>query len=170
MVSRLVFAAIVGCGCVLAILAFPRPCPGDPGAHACMPGTYLVEQDDGTQSVWTLSRDGEVHITSSAEAALQFSHEQGVWKQSGARIAKVTTLDFSFGPPVNGEEPPLAIARVDARLTFFDACHRVAGSFELRFFDPQSEDALDPSTDTGEPLIGMFTGRRLTTDGEVSHE
>ena len=120
-----VFAVMVRFGFVLAIFAVPSLCQAEAAARACMPGTYLVEQGDGTQSLWTLSKDGDVHITSSAEAALQFSHEQGVWRQSGARTAKITTLDFSFGPQVNGEEPPLAIARVDAQLTFLEACHRV---------------------------------------------
>jgi len=170
MCFRHVFAGTVRLGLILAVFAVPSPCQADAGAHACMPGTYLVEQDDGTQSLWTLSRDGAVHITSSAEAELQFSHEQGAWKQSGARMARVTTLDFSYGPPVNGGEPPLSIARVDALLTFFGACHRVDGRFELRFFDPQSEDALDPTTDTGGPLRSTFTGRRLTIDGGVDHD
>jgi len=170
MSSRFVFVVMVRFGFVLAVFAVPSLCQAQAAARACMPSTYLVEQGDGTQSLWTLSKDGDVHITSSAEAALQFSHEQGVWRQSGARTAKITTLDFSFGPPVNGEEPPLSVARVDARLRFFEACQRVEGSFELRFFDPQSEDALDPATDTGEPLIGTFTGRRLTTDWGVGNE
>jgi len=98
-----------------------------------MPGTYLVEQDDGTQSLWTLSKHGDVQITSSAEAELQFSHEQGVWKPSSARTARVTTIDFSFGPRVNGGVAPLSIARVDALLTFFEACHRVEAKVPREF-------------------------------------
>lgn len=129
-----------------------------------MPGTYLIKQADGTQSLWTLSKHGAVHITSSAEAALQFSHEQGIWKQHGSNTVKTMSLDFNFGPQVNDGVPPASIARVDALLTFSKTCRKVEGRFELRFFDPQSEDALEPTTDTGNAVSGMFTGRRLTID------
>jgi len=76
------------------------------------------------------------------------------------------TLDFTFGNQVNDGVPPASIARVDALLTFSKQCRRVEGSFELRFFDPQSEDALDPTTDTGDVVFSTFTGRRLTIDDE----
>jgi hypothetical protein len=168
MSPRLLFAVMVCVAFVLAIFAVPRPCEAEAGARACIPGTYLIKQEDGTQSLWSLSRDGGVHITSSAEAELQFSHEQGIWQQTGPRTARITTLDFSFRRPPDDGVSPLSIARVDAQLTFFEACRRVEGNFELRFFDPQSEDALDPLTDTGDPLGGAFTGRRLTIDHHVS--
>jgi hypothetical protein len=132
--------------------------------NMCMPGTYLIQQSDGTQSLWTLAKHGDVHITSSAEAEISFSHEQGVWKPSGLRTAKVMTLDFTFGPPINGGVPPAVIARVDALLTFSKHCRSVEGRFALRFFDPQSEDALEPTTDTGDAIFVTFTGRRLTID------
>jgi hypothetical protein len=74
------------------------------------------------------------------------------------------TLDFTFGTPVNGRAPPAEIARVDALLTFSKQCQRVEGSFELRFFDPQQEDPLEPMTDTGDVVVMTFTGRRLTID------
>ena len=47
----------------------------DAGAQGgCLPGTYLVIEGSGTQSLWTLSQDGGFQVTSSAERAFGFSH------------------------------------------------------------------------------------------------
>ena len=78
---------------------------------SCFPGTYLVVEGSGTQSLWTLSQDGAFQVTSSAERAFGFSHIQGVWTKTGARDAKARGLDFNFNPtPVNGGAPPSQIA------------------------------------------------------------
>jgi hypothetical protein len=151
-------------GFTFTMLAVLSPRHAAAKEDTCIPGTYLVEQEDGTQSLWTLAKHGDLHITSSAEAEFPFSHEQGVWKPSGMNTAKAMTLDFTFGAPVNGGVPPAAIARVDALLTFSEQCQRGEGSFELRFFDPQTEDALEPTTDTGDVVTMRFTGRRLMID------
>jgi hypothetical protein len=148
---------------VIVLLAALGP-RGLEAGGGCIPGTYLVEQDDGTQSLWTLSADGTLHITSSAEEALGFSHEQGIWESRGSRRAEAVTLDFNFafaGPTVF---PPAAVARVDARLAFSKKCTSMNGTFELRFFDVDIEDPLDPSTDLEDSIPGTFTGRRLTLD------
>lgn len=131
----------------------------------CVPGSYLVEQSDGTQSLWTLTADGTLHITSSAEAALGFSHEQGIWEAKGPRRVAAVALDFNFvlAAPGSGV-PPAAVARVDARLAFSKKCTLLKGSFELRFFDVDTEDPLDPSTDLGDSISETITGRRLTLE------
>jgi hypothetical protein len=128
----------------------------------CIPGTYLVQEASGTQSLWTFSNDGTVQIASSAQGSLNFSDGYGAWKQSRSREAKATIIDFNYGDADNGGFPPSGIARVDAQLSFSKKCTQVQGSFELRFFDPETEDPLDPSTDTGGPLSDTFTGRRVT--------
>jgi hypothetical protein len=85
----------------------------------CFPGTYLVVEGSGTQSLWTLSQDGGFQVTSSAERAFGFSHIQGVWKKTGARDARARGLDFNFKEtPVNGGVPPSQIARLDIAMTF----------------------------------------------------
>lgn len=128
----------------------------------CIPGAYLVQEGSGTQSLWTFSKDGTIQSTSSAQGALNFSDAQGAWKQKSSREAKVTFLDFNYAGAQNGGFPPSSVARVDAELSFSKKCTQVQGSFELRFFDPETEDPLDPATDTGEPLSDTFTGRRIT--------
>jgi hypothetical protein len=128
----------------------------------CIPGTYLVQEGSGTQSLWTFSKEGTIQSASSAQGPLNFSDAQGAWKQKGSREAKVTFIDFNYGDAENGGFPPSGIARVDAQLSFSKKCTQVQGSFELRFFDPETEDPLDPSTDTGGPLSDTFTGRRVT--------
>jgi hypothetical protein len=127
----------------------------------CIPGTYLVQESSGTQSLWTFSKDGTIQSASSAQGALNFSDAQGAWKQTRSREAKATFLDFNYAGADNGGFPPSGIARVDTQLSFSKKCTQVQGSFELRFFDPQTEDPLDPSTDTGGPLSDTFTGRRV---------
>lgn len=128
----------------------------------CIPGTYLIQEASGTLSLWTFSKDGTIQSASSAQGALNFSDAQGEWKQTRSREAKATFLDFNFGGPENGGFPPTGIARVDAQLSFSKKCTQVQGSFKLRFFDPETEDPLDPSTDTGGALSDTFTGRRVT--------
>ncbi len=129
----------------------------------CIPGTYLVVEGSGTQSLWTFSKDGTFQTTSSAQGPLNFSDGQGAWKQTRSRQAKVTFLDFNYRDSgENGGFPPSGIARVDAQWSFSKKCTDVQGSFELRFFDPDTEDPLDPSTDTGDPISDTFTGRRVT--------
>jgi hypothetical protein len=135
----------------------------DNGAQGgCFPGTYLVVEGSGTQSLWTLSQDGGFQVTSSAQRAFGFSHIQGVWKKTGARDAKARGLDFNFNEsPVNGGVPPAQIARLDIVMRFAERCQEMEGSFELRAFNP-NEDPLDANT----PAIAsdIFFGRRVSID------
>jgi hypothetical protein len=128
----------------------------------CIPGAYLVVEESGTQSLWTFSSDGTVQSASSAQGALNFSDAQGAWKQSRSGQAKATIIDFNYSnSSLNGGFPPSGIARVDATLSFSKKCDRVEGSFELRFFDPETEDPLDVTSDSGNPISDTFTGRRI---------
>ena len=135
----------------------------DTGAQGgCFPGTYLVVEGSGTQSLWTLSQDGGFQVTSSAERAFGFSHIQGVWRKTGARDAKARGLDFNFSEtPVNGGVPPAQIARLDIGMKFAERCEQMEGRFELRAFSA-NEDPLNSYT----PAIAFdtFFGRRVTVD------
>ena len=152
---------------VLSILAFllnsAIASSSDTGAQGgCLPGTYLVVEGSGTQSLWILSRDGGFQVTSSAERAFGFSHIQGVWKKIGARDAKARGLDFNFKEtPVNDGVPPSQITRLDIVMRFADRCEQMEGSFELRVFN-SNEDPLDANT----PAIASdtFFGRRVRID------
>src|SRR5262245_1121414 len=135
----------------------------DTGAQGgCFPGTYLVVEGSGTQSLWTLSQDGAFQVTSSAERAFAFSHIQGVWQKTGARNAKARGLDFNFSEtPVNRGVPPAQIARLDIVMRFAEKCVDMEGSFEMRVYNPL-EDPLDSSR----PAVASdaFSGRRLSID------
>jgi hypothetical protein len=135
----------------------------DTGAQGgCFPGTYLVVEGSGTQSLWTLSHDGALQVTSSAERAFGFSHIQGVWKKTGARDAKARGLDFNFNEtPVNSGVPPSQIARLDIVMSFADKCEEMEGSFELRVFNP-NDDPLDSNRPVG--ASDTFSGRRVSID------
>jgi hypothetical protein len=128
----------------------------------CFPGTYLVLESSGTQSLWTLSQDGAFNVTSSAESAFGFSHIQGVWKKTGARDAKARGFDFNFSEtPVNGGVPPAQIARLDIAMKFAQSCNEMEGTFELRAFNA-NDDPLNSNT----PAIAsdIFFGRRVSID------
>ena len=128
----------------------------------CFPGTYLVVEGSGTQSLWTLSQDGGFQVTSSAEKAFGFSHIQGVWAKTGARDAKARGLDFNFRQiPVDGGVPASQITRLDIVMTFAQRCEEMAGTFELRVFNA-NDDPLNSNT----PAIASdtFFGRRVSID------
>ena len=128
----------------------------------CFPGTYLVVEGSGTQSIWTLSQDGAFNVTSSAESAFGFSHIQGVWKKTGARDAKARGFDFNFSDaPVNGGVPPAQIARLDIAMKFALQCKEIEGRFELRAFNA-NEDPL--SSHIPALAFDTFSGRRVTID------
>jgi hypothetical protein len=135
----------------------------DTGAQGgCFPGTYLVVEGSGTQSLWTLSHDGAFQVTSSAERAFGFSHIQGVWKKTGARDAKARGLDFNFSEtPVNSGVPPSQIARLDIAIRFAEKCEEMEGSFDLRVFNPN-----DDPLDSNRPVAASdtFSGRRVSID------
>jgi len=128
----------------------------------CIPGTYLVKEGSGTQSLWTLSQDGTLQITSSAEVAFNFSHLQGAWRQTSRGRAKAVALDFDFiSSPIANGAPPAAIARLDISISFSKECDGMEGNLALRFFDSKTEDPLDPSTGAGAPALDNFLGRRV---------
>jgi hypothetical protein len=104
-----------------------------------------------------------MHTTSSAQGALGFGDGYGRWKQTRRQQIESTVLDFTYGKnPLGSGVPPASVARVDAKFSFSDHCKQLAGSFELRFFDPATEDPLDPASDGGTPVLDTFTGRRVT--------
>lgn len=121
-------------------------------------GTYLVVEGSGVQSLWTFGTDGTLQVTSSAEDAETFSHMQGAWKRIGPGMVETTSLDFD----IDGVHAPTSIARVDALVTFSNACSNVAGTFELRFY-PTPADPLDINAATV-VFSDTLTGREVTTD------
>ncbi len=46
-------------------------------------GTYLMDEAGGATSLWTLEADGTFFATSSLQALLKFSDQQGSWKKHG---------------------------------------------------------------------------------------
>jgi hypothetical protein len=144
----------------IVLVGFSEPQPSA-ARDGCIPGTYLVKEGSGTQSLWTLSEDGTLHITSSAEVAFNFSHLQGAWRQSRRGQAKAVALDFDFiSNPIGDGAPPASIARIDISITFSRECNEIEGNLELRFFDPKTEDPLD-AAGAGATAIDTFVGRRV---------
>lgn len=127
--------------------AFPASCAG----------TYLIQEGSGTQSLWSLEKDGVMLGASSAQAAFNFTHQQGTWEMNGEAGVKAVLLDFSFD--ANGAL--INTGRVDIQLhTVGNGCANVAGQFTLRFYEA-GEDPLNPGSDTGQPISDTFSGRRL---------
>jgi hypothetical protein len=150
---------LVALSLVVAGFSVPQPSEARDG---CIPGTYLVREGGGTQSLWTLSEDGTLYITSSAEVAFNFSHLQGAWQQIRRGQAKAVALDFDFiSSPIGDGAPPASVARIDISISFSRECNEIEGNLELRFFDPKTEDPLDPTTSAGVPTTDGFIGRRV---------
>ena len=142
---------------ILAGLSYPANSNADTFPK-CFIGTYLVEQETGTKSLWTFAARGTLAITSSAQQLLNFSTEHGAWEKSSRREAKATALDFSFGD----EGELINIARVDATINFNgNSCDEIEGEFTLRFFEPD-QDPLNPDGSSGSPITETLTGRRVT--------
>jgi len=123
----------------------------------CFIGTFLVEEGNGTQSLWTFGPGGVMFITSSAQKALDFTDEQGAWKKTGRREAVGTTLDFSF----NADGSLANIARVNMDVTFSGrGCADIGGAFTVSFYAP-GVDPLDPGSVPENVVSDTFTGRRV---------
>lgn len=125
-------------------------------------GTYLMAEAGGATSLWTLEADGTFFATSSLQALLNFSDQQGSWVKDGGDGIKGVVLALVFDE--NNEL--LNVSRVDMSLhTVGSGCDNIAGSLEVREFTGD-EDPLDPSTDTGEPIAtDTVTGRRVKANG-----
>lgn len=150
-VVPLLLVLLTGTGSLAAAGGFPARCAG----------TYLMAEDGGATSLWTLAADGTFFTTSSLQALIHFSDQQGAWERDGANGAKGVVLALVF------EESGalLNVSRVDVSLhTVGSGCGHIAGSLEVREFTA-GEDPLDPSTDTGEPIAtDTFTGRRVKVE------
>ncbi len=131
--------------------ASPRDFP------SCFIGTFLVQEGNGAQSLWTFSPGGVMFITSSAQEALSFTDEQGAWKKTGKREAVATALDFSFNP-----DGSLAnIAKVNSDIIFTGrSCGNIEGSFTVSFYAP-GVDPLDPDSTPENVVSDTFAGKRV---------
>ena len=121
-------------------------------------GTYLMAEGGGATSLWTLEADGTFFASSSLQALLNFSDQKGSWEKDGGSGVKGVVLALVF----DDNNELLNVSRVDVSLhTVGSGCDNIAGSLEVREFTG-SEDPLDPSTDTGDPIAtDTFTGRRV---------
>ena len=125
-------------------------------------GTYLMDEAGGATALWTLEADGAFFATSSLQALLKFSDQQGSWEKDGNTGIKGVVLALVF----DENDELLNVSRVDISLhTVGGGCDNIAGSLEVREFTG-SEDPLDPDTDTGDPIAtDTVTGRRVKANG-----
>lgn len=139
---------LLGTSAALAAGGFPASCAG----------TYLIAEDGGATSLWTLEADGTFFATSSLQPLVNFSEQKGSWEKDGSNGAKGVVLALVFGD----SNELINVSRVDVSLhTVGSGCDNIAGSLVVREFTG-GEDPLDPSTDTGDPIAtDTFTGRRV---------
>ena len=149
--TKLVHALLFAC--LLAGSSAPLLAGGFAGNCS---GTYLMAEAGGATSLWTLEADGTFFATSSLQALLKFSDQQGSWEKDGNHGIKGVVLALVF----DENDALLNVSRVDISLhTVGEGCDNIAGSLEVREFTG-SEDPLDPGTDTGEPIAtDTVTGR-----------
>ena len=126
----------------------------------CFVGTYLVDEGNGTKSLWSFGDRGVFLITSSAQHSLNFSNGQGAWIMAGKLRVSVISVDFSFetdGGLAN-------IAKVSADVTFTDdKCSEVEGKFTVTFY-ATDVDPLDPDSVPENAVSDTFTGRRVKAE------
>ncbi|MFL6235123.1 MAG: hypothetical protein ACJ76N_18455 [Thermoanaerobaculia bacterium] len=125
-------------------------------------GTYLMAEAGGATSLWTFEADGTFFATSSLQGILKFSDQQGSWEKAGNDGLKGVVLALVF----DDDGSLLNVSRVDVSLhTAGNGCDNIAGSLEVRELTG-SEDPLDPTTDTGDPIAtDTVTGRRVKPRG-----
>lgn len=153
--KRFWFYALLFAAILLVMALFGVNMVGADGGGPCY-GTYLVDLDQSV-GIWTLTKDGTMSVTDSAELFIGFSHEQGAWINTGDRQARVTFIDLTFDP--NGSLPA-GYARTDAEIAFGEGCDSLTGTLDLWVFS-SAGDPLDPTTgfQIGDDI--PFTGRRV---------
>ena len=156
MKTKLVHALLFACLLAGSSSLFAR------GFSGSCSGTYLMAEAGGATSLWTFEADGTFFATSSLQALLKFSDQQGSWEKDGNDGLKGTVLALVF----DDDNSLLNVSRVDVSLhTVGGGCDNIAGSLEVREFTG-SEDPLDPATDTGDPIAtDTVTGRRVKANG-----
>lgn len=120
-------------------------------------GTYLVQDNNGDQRLWTFTQDGTILGTSSVEPKFSFSNQQGDWEASGNNGVAAVIMNFGFDKDNNLSY----IGRLTATLKFDDNCRTFAGTYVLRKFQPP-ENPMKPETDTDEPITDTFKGQRIS--------
>jgi hypothetical protein len=124
--------------------------------QACT-GTYLITEGNGGVDLWTFHRDGTLVNTSLGEQFFNFSTQHGSWKSSSSRSLEAIQLDLHR----TAEGALASVGRVDIEVRAADrSCTTLEGEFSGRLFEA-GEDPLDLATDTGEPFVDIFTGRRV---------
>ena len=139
------------------------PAPNDGDIFFDFEGDPLYTEGGG--AVWGLDylfglveADGTFFATSSLQALLHFSDQQGTWVKDGNNGIQAVVLALVF----DDDDSLLNVSRVDISLhTVGHGCDTIAGSLEVRSFE-DGEDPLDPSTDDEDPIAtDTFTGRRV---------
>src|SRR5262245_35197691 len=94
-------AAVLLCASSATVFAhgLPKSCAG----------TYLMAEDGGATSLWTLEADGTFFASSSLQPLLNFSDQQGSWTKDGSQGAKGVLLALVF----DGGGALLNVSRVD---------------------------------------------------------
>lgn len=144
----------------VSLIAAEAQAGGSDKYPKCFVGTYLVEEGNGTKSIWSLGSRGVILITSSAQPSLNFSDAQGAWIRTGKLEASATSLDFSFGAEGN----LLNVAKVNAGIRFAGKnCGEIEGEFTVLFYEP-GIDPLDPDSVPENVVSDTFTGRRVLVE------
>jgi hypothetical protein len=154
------FTAIPALIIMLAAIANDARADGSEKYPKCFVGTYLVDEGNGTKSLWSFGDRGVFLITSSAQSSLNFSNGQGAWIRAGKLRVSVISVDFSFetdGGLAN-------IAKVNAEVTFTDnTCGEAEGEFTVSFYTTDV-DPLDPNSVPENVVSDTFTGRRVKVE------
>jgi hypothetical protein len=129
------------------LLALPGDGQANEGFGERVAGTYFVEQSTGSFRVITLNSDGGLSAIASQGSSVfegvEFTSQQGTWKQNGAKDLIATVIDFSLGTDTTGGT---VVATYE--LSFGRGFDTVEGVITLLAFAP----GVNPFDDDAEPI------------------
>lgn len=126
----------------------------------CFAGTYLVDEVNGTKSLWSLGDRGVLLVTSSTQPSLNFSNGHGACIRTGKLKASAVLIDFSFDNDGNLKN----IVRVNSEIRFMDnRCEAIEGEFIMSFSE-NGTDPLDPDSVPENVVSDTFTGQRVMVE------
>lgn len=107
----------------IVVGAFVVGLPAAEGKGGLCHGTYLMDQGATGEGLVTMTSDGTVQVTDSAQGEAGYSHRQGAWQKVSKQQVTATWMAFSFGPPAG-------YGRVDAAITFDVDCGGLTGTLD----------------------------------------
>jgi hypothetical protein len=143
------------------LLALPGDGQANEGFGERVAGTYFVEHSSGAFRVITLNSDGGLSAIASSQGGsvfegVEFTSQQGTWKQNGARALIATVINFGLGTDTTGGT---VVATYE--LSFGRGFDTVEGVITLLNFAPGVNPFDDDAKPIDDPVESTVEGSRV---------